>query len=73
MHGMGDDPRLWKLHREEVAREIRARRRPRRSSEALSEPGRLAAFWRELGLDAARLVGVFGPSVKKARKRKGVT
>ncbi|MBA2510041.1 MAG: hypothetical protein H0X19_14695 [Rubrobacter sp.] len=72
MHGMGDDPRLWKLHREEVGREIRAQRRPGRSGETQNEPGRLAAFWRELGLDAARLVGVFGPSVK-ARKRKGVT
>ena len=72
MHGMGDDPRLWKLHREEVGREIRTRRRPGRSGKTRNEPGRLATFWRELGVDAARLVGVFGLS-GKIRKRKGVT
>ena len=70
MHGMGDDRRLWKLHREEVAREIRARRRP---GGPRNETGRLAAFWRELGLDAARLVRIFGRSPSKTRKRKGVT
>ena len=70
MHGMGDDRRLWKLHREEVAREIRAHRRPGR---ARREPGRLAAFWRELALDAARLVGVFGRWTATNRKRKGAT
>ena len=72
MHGMGDDLGLWKQRREEVAREIRARRRPVRSGETRGDPGRLAAFWRELGLDAARLVGVFRVS-PAARKRKGVT
>ena len=72
MHGMGDERRLWKQHREEVAREIRARRRPVRSGETSGEPGRLAAFWRELALDAARLVRVFRAS-PAARKRKGVT
>ncbi len=72
MHGMGDERRLWKQHREEVAREIRARRRPVRAEEAWRYPGRLVAFWRELGLDAARLVGVFRPS-PATRKRKGVT
>ena len=72
MHGMGGDPRLWKLHREEVGREIRALRRPGRSRGTREEVGRLAAFWRELKVDAVRLVGVFGLSVK-ARKRKGVT
>jgi hypothetical protein len=66
---MGDDPRLWKLHREEVGQEIRARRRP---GGTRGEPGRLGTFWRELGLDAARLVGVFGLPAK-ARKQKGVT
>ena len=72
MHGMGDERGLWKQHREEVAREIRARRRPVRPDETSGEPGRLAAFWRELGLDAARLVGVFRvPQV--TRKRKGGT
>ena len=73
MHGMGDDPGLWKLHREEVAREIRARRGPGRPEGARDEPGRLVSFWRELGLDAARLAGVFGRSPLTARKRKGVT
>ena len=73
MHGMGDERRLWKQHREEVAREIRAQRRPVRSAGTVSKPGRLATFWRELGLDAARLVGVFGRSPSLARKRKGVT
>ena len=72
MHGMGDERRLWKQHREEVAREIRARRRPARSGETVDEPGRLTVFWRELGLDAARLAGVFRVS-RAARKRKGVT
>ena len=72
MHGMGDERGLWKQHREEVAREIRARRRPVRPGEKRGEPGRLAAFWRELGLDAARLVGVFRVS-PAASKRKGVT
>ena len=72
MHGMGDERRLWKQHREEVAREIRARRRPVRPGETRGEPGRLAAFWLELGLDAARLVGVFRLS-PAARKGKGVT
>lgn len=72
MHGMGDERRLWKQHREEVAREIRARRRPVRTGELGGNPGRLATFWRELGLDAARLVGVFRSS-PAARKRKGVT
>ena len=72
MHGMGDDRALWKLHREEVEREIRARRRPGRSGGTRGGTGRLAAFWRELGLDAARLVGVFRVS-PAARKRKGVT
>ena len=67
---MGDERGLWKQHREEVAREIRARRRPVRSGEKRGEPGRLAAFWREL--DAARLVGVFRVS-PATRKRKGVT
>jgi hypothetical protein len=69
---MGDERRLWKQHREEVAREIRARRRPVRVGETGNKPGRLATFWRELGLDAARLVGVFRVS-PAARKRKGVT
>ncbi|MDQ3375426.1 MAG: hypothetical protein M3533_00835 [Actinomycetota bacterium] len=73
MHGMGDDQRLWKLHREEVGREIRARRRLGRLGGTRSEPGRLGTFWRELGLDAARLVGVFGRSPLRTRKRKGVT
>ena len=73
MHGMGDDQRLWKLHREEIGREIRARRRPGRSGETRGETGRLGVFWRELGLDAARLVGVFGRSPLRTRKRKGVT
>lgn len=67
---MGEDPWLWKQHREEVGREIRALRRP---GGTRGEPGRMAAFWRELGLDAARLVGVFGRSPLLARKRKGVT
>ena len=40
MHGMGDE-RLWKLHREEVGREIRARRRPGREGGTRGEPGRL--------------------------------
>jgi hypothetical protein len=69
---MGDERGLWKQHREELAREIRARRRPIRSDETRGEPGHLAAFWRELGLDAARLVGVFRVS-PATRKRKGVT
>ena len=73
MHGMGDERGLWKQHREEVAREIRAGRRPVRSGEAVGKAGRLATFWRELGLDAARLAGVFGRSPLVARKRKGVT
>ena len=73
MHGMGDERRLWKQHREEVAREIRAQRRPVRSGETRGEPGRLAAFWRELGIDAARLVGVFRGGSPATRKRKGVT
>jgi hypothetical protein len=73
LHGMGDERGLWKQHREEVAREIWARRRPARSGEAVSKAGRLAIFWRELGLDAARLAGVFGRSPALARKRKGVT
>ena len=72
MHGMGDERRLWKQHREEVAREIRARRRPVRSGETRGEVGRLVAFWRELGLDAARLVGVFRTSPASC-KRKGAT
>ena len=72
MHGMGDERGLWKQHREEVAREIWARRRPARSGETGDNPGRLATFWRELGLDAGRLVGVFRVS-RAARKRKGVT
>ncbi len=72
MHGMGDERGLWKQHREEVAREIRARRRPARSGETGDNTGRLATFWRELGLDAGRLVGVFRVS-RAARKRKGVT
>jgi len=72
LQGMGDERRLWKQHREEVAREIRARRRPVRSGEAGEASGRLATFWRELGLDAARLAGVFRVS-PAARKRKGVT
>jgi hypothetical protein len=70
---MGDERGLWKQHREEVAREIRARRRPARSGETGDNPGRLATFWRELGLDAERLAGVFGRSPALARKRKGVT
>ncbi|QIN81750.1 hypothetical protein GBA63_03185 [Rubrobacter tropicus] len=69
MHGMGNDPRLARLHREEVAREVRSLRRPR-SSGARGTAGLLSAFWRELGADAGRLVGVFGLSVK-VRKRKG--
>lgn len=73
MHGMGDERGLWKQHREEVAREIRAGRRPPRSGGTRNEAGRLATFWRELGLDAARLAGVFGRSPLVARKRKGVT
>lgn len=73
MHGMGDEQRLWKLHREEVGREIRAQHRPGRSRGTRGEPGRLAAYWRELALDAARLVGVFGRWPSRARKRKGVT
>ena len=73
MHGTGDDLGLSKLHREEVAREIRARRGPGRSGRTQGEPGRLVTFWRELGLDAARLAGVFGKSPLAARKRKGVT
>lgn len=72
MHGMGDERGLWKQHREEVAREIRARRGMPRSDGGRNEAGRLATFWRELGLDAARLAGVFGGS-PLARKRKGVT
>ncbi len=72
MHGMGDERGLWKQHREEVAREIRARRSPARSGGTGAAPGRLATFWRELGLDAARLVGVFRVS-PAVRKRKGVT
>ena len=73
MHGMGDDTRLWKLHRDDVAREIRSGRRlVRWPSGSREGAGRLAAFWRELAADAGRLVGVFGPSVK-ARGRKGVT
>ena len=72
MHGMGDEPRLWKQHREEVAREIRAWRRPIRSGETRGQTLRLATFWRELGLDAARLVGVFR-TCQATRKRKGVT
>ena len=71
MRGMGEDPRLWKLHREEIKQEIRALRRPGRSGRTRGERGLLAAFWKELGLDAARLAGVFGLS-KKAGKRKGV-
>ena len=71
MHGMGDERGLWKQHREEVAQGIRARRRPVRSGETRDEPGRLAAFWRELGHDAARLVRVFKVSLA-TRKRKGV-
>ena len=55
----------------EVARGIRARRTPARSGEAGGAPGRLATFWRELGLDAGRLAGVFWVS-PAARKRKGV-
>ena len=70
MHGMGEDPQLWKLHREEVAREIRANRRPVGSGKTRSEPGRLAAFRRELGMDAVRLVAFFGLS-RVTRKRKG--
>jgi hypothetical protein len=73
LHGMGDERGLWKQHREDVAREIRARRRPVRPAEAVSKAGRLVTFWRELGLDAARLAGVFGRSPVPARKRKGVT
>jgi len=74
LHGMGDERGLWKQHREEVAREIRARRRPVRTVETGGDPTRLAAFWRELGLDAARLVGVFRSSpAATSRKRKGVT
>jgi len=69
---MGDERRLWKQHREEVAREIRARRGPARSGGTEEAPGRPATFWRELGLDAARLAGVFRAS-PTARKRKGVT
>ncbi len=72
MHGMGAERRLWTQHREEVAQQIRARRRPVRTDEAGDKPGRLAAFWRELGLDAARLVGVFR-APPGTRKRKGVT
>ena len=70
MHGMGDERGLWKQHREEVAQQIRARRWPVRSGETRGEPGRLAAFWREL--DAVRLVRVFRVS-PTTRKRKGVT
>jgi hypothetical protein len=69
LHGMGNDPRLARLHREEVAREIRSLRRPR-SAGTRRETGLLSAFWRELGVDVRRLVGVFGLSVK-VRKRKG--
>ena len=72
MHGMGGERELWRLHREEVAREFRARRRPVRSGGAGGRPGRLATFWRELGFDAARLVGAFRVS-RGTRKRKGVT
>ena len=73
MHGMGDERRLWKLYREEVGQEIRAWRRPGRSGVTQDEPGRLETFWRELGLDAARLVGASGRSPLRTRKRKGVT
>jgi len=69
---MGDELGLWKQHRQEIAKEIRARRGPGRSEGARDEPGRLASFWRELGLDAARLAGVFGRPGLAARKRKGV-
>jgi hypothetical protein len=72
LHGMGDERRLWKQHREEVAREIRARRRPIRTGETRGQTLRLATFWHELGLDAARLVGVFR-TCQATRKRKGVT
>ncbi len=73
MHGMGDNTRLWKLHRQDVGREIwSSRRRPRRSSGRREEAGRLAALWRELGADAGRLVGILGLSVK-GRERKGMT
>ena len=70
MHGTGEDPQLWKLHREEVAREVRAGRRPVRSGETPCEPGRLAAFWRELGVDAVRFFRIFGLA-RETRKRKG--
>ena len=69
MHGMGNDPRLASLHREEVAREIRSLRTPR-SSGARGTVSLLSAFRRELGADVRRLFGVFGLSVK-IRKRKG--
>jgi len=69
---MGDE-RVWKLHREEVGREIRTRRHPGGSGKTRGKAGRLVTFWRALGLDAARLVGVFGRSPLRARKRKGVT
>ena len=72
MHGMGDERGVWKQHREEVAREIRARRRPVGQGGTRGAPGRRGAFWGELGLGAARLVGVFRVS-PATRKRKGVT
>ena len=69
MHGTGDDLGLARLHREEVAREIRALRGASqgRSGKSRGEPGRLVTFWRELGLDAARLAGVFGRAPLTAR------
>ena len=64
---MGDDRELARLHREEVRRQVRAGRRTGRPR---GGEGRRAPFLRELGADVVRLLGVFGPPL---RKRKEVT
>lgn len=54
-------PRLSEMHREEIRRQVRALRGPKRPAGAPGG-GRVATFLRELRTDLVRLAGTFGPS-----------
>ena len=71
MHGMGNDPRLPGLHREEVRLQVWASRGPKRPGRS-PDGGRVVAFLLGLRIDSARLAGTFGPS-QDGRRRKGAT